>query len=32
MCHVVKALGGEAQVVDVLALPLALVPVLIFIT
>jgi hypothetical protein len=32
MCHAAKALGGEAQVVDVLAWPLALVPVLFFIT
>jgi hypothetical protein len=28
MCHAAKALGGEAQAVDVLARPLALVPVL----
>jgi hypothetical protein len=32
MCHAAKALGGEAQAFDVLARPLALVPVLIFIT
>jgi hypothetical protein len=32
VCHAAKALGGEAQVVDVLAQTLALVPVLFFIT
>jgi hypothetical protein len=32
MCHAAKALGSEAQVVDVLARLLALVSVLIFIT
>jgi hypothetical protein len=32
MCRAAKALGGEAQAVDVLARPLALVPVLFFIT
>jgi hypothetical protein len=32
MCHAAKALSGEAQAVDVLVRPLALVPVLIFIT
>jgi hypothetical protein len=32
MCHAAKALGGEAHDVDVLARPLGLVPVLIFIT
>jgi hypothetical protein len=32
MCHAAKALGGEAQAVDVLDGPLALVSVLFFIT
>jgi hypothetical protein len=32
MCHAAKALGSEEQAVDVLARPLALVPVLFFIT
>jgi hypothetical protein len=32
MCHAAKALGGEAQAVDVLARPLAFVSVLFFIT
>jgi hypothetical protein len=32
MCHAAKALGGEAQAVDVLTRPLALVPVIFFIT
>jgi hypothetical protein len=32
MCHVAKALGSEAQPIDILARPLALVPVLFFIT
>jgi hypothetical protein len=32
MCHAAKALGGEAQPIDVLARPLALVPILFFIT
>jgi hypothetical protein len=32
MCHAAKALGGKAQAFDVLARPLALVPVLFFIT
>jgi hypothetical protein len=32
MCHAAKTLGSEAQAVDVLARPLALVPVLFFIT
>jgi hypothetical protein len=32
MCHAAKALGGKAQAVDVLSQPLALVPVLFFIT
>jgi hypothetical protein len=32
MCHAAKALGGKAQVIDVLARRLALVPVLFFIT
>jgi hypothetical protein len=32
MCHAAKALGGEAQAIDVLARTLALVPVLFFIT
>jgi hypothetical protein len=32
MCHAAKALGGEAQAIDVLARTLALVSVLFFIT
>jgi hypothetical protein len=32
MCHAAKALGGEAQAVDVLAQLLALVSILVFIT
>jgi hypothetical protein len=32
VCHAAKALGGEAQAIDVLARTLALVPVLLFIT
>jgi hypothetical protein len=32
VCHATKALGGEAQAVDVLSRPLAVVPVLFFIT
>jgi hypothetical protein len=32
MCHAVKALGGEAQAVDVLSRPLAQVSVLFFVT
>jgi hypothetical protein len=32
MCHATKTLGGEAQIDDVLVRPLALLPVLFFIT